>query len=108
LRAAACSGPPTPESDASTGWLHARSVKTALSRRHSIHSAGVAACFDRASVLGIASQIITSRSASAYGIGRISTASTALNIAATPPMPRARVAMAIAANDRLRRIWRRP
>jgi hypothetical protein len=64
FRAGTCSGPPAPESVASTGWLVARSVKTVLSRRHSIHSAGVGRCLVTSLVLPMSSQIITRRSAS--------------------------------------------
>ena len=59
------SGSPSPDRDASAGWVVARSVNTVLRRRHSIHSAGVALCFDVTSVAPMKSQIITRRSASA-------------------------------------------
>ena len=60
--------------------------------------AGVVKNFDSRPVRLMSSQIMTRRSASAYGSGRISTASTALNIAVLTPMPSASVAMAMAEN----------
>src|SRR2546429_2257612 len=56
FRAGTCSGLPSPANVASPGRLLARSVNTVLSRRHSIHFAGVGWCLDVTSALAMFSR----------------------------------------------------